>query len=61
MPATKESVPDQMSLNGAQRSQYLMEWFDAVGRWEDHIMGVDMSPFPKEGHAQQMTPRGFQL
>lgn len=51
------SHPNQTPVDGAQMTQELMEWFEAVGNLEDQIMGVGTGPPPDETPWQQM-PNG---
>lgn len=57
LPAAMSSNPSQTPVDGAQMTQELMEWFEAVGNLEDQIMGVGTIPVPDETHWQQM-PNG---
>ncbi|KAJ5134962.1 hypothetical protein N7526_006327 [Penicillium atrosanguineum] len=58
LPATGSS---QTPLDGAQMTQELMGWFEAVGNLEDQIMGIgkDMGPVPDEIPWQQLPNGGF--
>lgn len=44
LPAVGSSHHSQSPLDGAQMTQELMEWFEAVGTLEDQIMGVGTGP-----------------
>ncbi|KAJ5272325.1 hypothetical protein N7478_007450 [Penicillium angulare] len=55
--APDSSIHSQTPLDGAQMTQELMEWFEAVGNLEDQIMGVGTGLLPDEGAWQQM-PNG---
>lgn len=61
LPATGSSTLRQSPLDGAQMTQELMEWFEAVGNLEDQIIGVgtDTGPAPEEIPWQQMPNGGF--
>ena len=56
---TGSSVQSQTPLDGAQMTQELMEWFEAVGNLEDQIMGVGTGSMPDEGPWQQMPNGSF--
>lgn len=56
---TGSSVQSQTPLDGAQMTQELMEWFEAVGNLEDQIMGVGTGSMPEEGPWQQMPNGSF--
>ncbi|KAJ5649164.1 uncharacterized protein N7484_002887 [Penicillium longicatenatum] len=58
-PAQCSSINSQTPLDGAQMTQELMEWFEAVGNLEDQIMGVGAGPIPEEGPWQQMPNGAF--
>ncbi|KAJ5775014.1 uncharacterized protein N7511_000025 [Penicillium nucicola] len=51
------STQSQTPLDGAQMTQELMEWFEAVGNLEDQIMGMGTGPAPNGG-PYQPTPNG---
>ncbi|KAJ5919518.1 hypothetical protein N7454_009353 [Penicillium verhagenii] len=53
------SINSHTPLDGAQMTQELMEWFEAVGNLEDQIMGVGSGPIPEEGPWQQMPNGAF--
>jgi hypothetical protein len=59
--AAAPSTNSQTPLDGAQMTQELMEWFEAVGNLEDQIMGVGtgMAPAPDDIPWQQMPNGGF--
>lgn len=57
VPAPGSSIHSQTPLDGAQMTQELMEWFEAVGNLEDQIMGVAPGPMPEDAPWQQM-PNG---
>ncbi|KAJ5088948.1 hypothetical protein N7532_007632 [Penicillium argentinense] len=57
--AADSSTLNQTPLDGAQMTQELMEWFEAVGNLEDQIMGVGTGPVPEDGPWQQMPNGGF--
>lgn len=57
--APKSSTHSQTPLDGAQMTQELMEWFEAVGNLEDQIMGVGTGPVSEESHWQQMPNGSF--
>ncbi|KAJ5765103.1 hypothetical protein N7520_004662 [Penicillium odoratum] len=56
-PPPGSSVNSQTPLDGAQMTQELMQWFEAVGNIEDQIMGMGTGAVPEEGPWQQM-PNG---
>lgn len=49
----------QTPVDGAQMTQELMEWFEAVGNLEDQIMGVGPGPVPEQTPWQQMPNGDF--
>ncbi|KAJ5688844.1 hypothetical protein N7462_003236 [Penicillium macrosclerotiorum] len=53
------STNSQTPLDGAQMTQELMEWFEAVGNLEDQIMGVGTGPVPEDASWQQMPNGSF--
>jgi hypothetical protein len=53
------STHSQTPLDGAQMTQELMEWFEAVGNLEDQIMGMGTGPVPDGGPYQPMPNGGF--
>ncbi|KAJ5182401.1 hypothetical protein N7492_000017 [Penicillium capsulatum] len=53
--APESSTHSQTPLDGAQMTQELKEWFEAVGNLEDQIMGVGTGAVPEESHWQQMS------
>lgn len=53
------NIQSQTPLDGAQMTQELMEWFEAVGNLEDQIMGVGTGSMPEEGPWQQMPNGSF--
>ncbi|KAJ5737844.1 uncharacterized protein N7483_002969 [Penicillium malachiteum] len=57
IPAPDASVNSLTPLDGAQMTQELMEWFEAVGNVEEQIMGLGTGPIQDEGAWQQM-PNG---
>ncbi|OQE23520.1 hypothetical protein PENSTE_c008G02222 [Penicillium steckii] len=59
IPETDSSNFSQTPLDGAQMTQELMEWFEAVGNLEDQIMGVGTGPMVDDGSWQQMPNGGF--
>ncbi|KAJ5524018.1 hypothetical protein N7494_010668 [Penicillium frequentans] len=59
VPPPGSSINSQTPLDGAQMTQELMEWFEAVGNLEDQIMGVGTGPIPEEGPWQQMPNGAF--
>jgi hypothetical protein len=61
IPDTGSSTHGQTPLDGAQMTQELMEWFEAVGSLEDQIMGVGsgMGSVPDEIPRHQMPNGGF--
>jgi hypothetical protein len=59
VPDTASSNYSQTPLDGAQMTQELMEWFEAVGNLEDQIMGVGTGPAVDDGSWQQMPNGGF--
>lgn len=59
LPETASSNYSQTPLDGAQMTQELMEWFEAVGNLEDQIMGVGTGPIVDDGSWQQMPNGGF--
>lgn len=58
-PAAGSSTQIQTPLDGAQMTQELMEWFEAVGNLEDQIMGVGTGPMHEEVPWQQTPNGGF--
>ncbi|KAJ5948073.1 hypothetical protein N7466_001088 [Penicillium verhagenii] len=58
-PLLTSRINSQTPLDGAQMTQELMEWFEAVGNVEDQIMGVGTGPIPEEGPWQQMPNGAF--
>jgi hypothetical protein len=61
VPAPTGSAHSQTPLDGAQMTQELMEWFEAVGKLEDQIMGVETGPVPQLEPWQQRMPNGAYL
>jgi hypothetical protein len=59
VPAAGSSTQSQTPLDGAQMTQELMEWFEAVGNLEDQIMGVGPGPVPDDAPWQQMPNGAF--
>jgi hypothetical protein len=61
IPDTGSNTHSQTPLDGAQMTQELMEWFEAVGDLEDQIMGVGsgMGSVPDEIPWHQMPNGGF--
>lgn len=59
VPPPGSIINSQTPLDGAQMTQELMEWFEAVGNLEDQIMGVGARPIPEEGPWQQMPNGAF--
>lgn len=59
LPKASSSNYSQPPLDGAQMTQELMEWFEAVGNLEDQIMGVGAGPVVDDGSWQQMPNGGF--
>lgn len=59
IPEADSSNYSQTPLDGAQMTQELMEWFEAVGNLEDQIMGVGTGPVVDDGSWQQMPNGGF--
>lgn len=57
--APTASTQSQTPQDGAQMTQELMEWFEAVGNLEDQIMGMGTGPVPDGGPYQQMPNGGF--
>jgi hypothetical protein len=53
------STHSQTPLDGAQMTQELMEWFEAVGNLEDQIMGMGTGPVPDGGPYQPTANGGF--
>ncbi|OQD79398.1 hypothetical protein PENANT_c052G03775 [Penicillium antarcticum] len=53
------STHSQTPLDGAQMTQELMEWFEAVGNLEDQIMGMGTGPLPDGGPYQPTSNGGF--
>ncbi|KAJ5346081.1 hypothetical protein N7452_004085 [Penicillium brevicompactum] len=58
-PAPTTSAQSQTPQDGAQMTQELMEWFEAVGNLEDQILGMGAGPVPDGGPYQQMPNGGF--
>lgn len=59
LPETGSSNHSQTPLDGAQMTQELMEWFEAVGNLEDQIMGVGTGPMVDDDSWQQMPNGSF--
>lgn len=58
-PVQGSSISSQTPLDGAQMTQELMEWFEAVGNLENQIMGVGTGPMPDESMWQQMPDGAY--
>ncbi|CAG8403070.1 unnamed protein product [Penicillium salamii] len=57
--APTASTQSHTPQDGAQMTQELMEWFEAVGNLEDQILGMGAGPVPEGGPYQQMPNGGF--